>query len=144
MAAVAPPPPPTQPGAYSAQAPAQAPQYQTQASRVVPINDPLFEALKQYVTSGPDAEHITAGQLQEVFQTATTGEGARAGLETFLSSVQSFSSATIPLWEKETTLKGRFELTKVLFKFDFEGKDPILGVEGLAFHVQSPRVIDVE
>ena len=115
MAAVAPPTPAPQPNPYStSQLTASLPQYQTQ-TQTIAAHDPLLESLKQYITTGQNAEHITTSELQQIFEGATSG--GRSVLETFLSSCH---SDRMPVWDSVMSMKGRISMSKILFEFSLK------------------------
>ena len=109
------------------------PQYQTKQG-VVPLSDPLLESLKQYITSGQHAEHITAGQLQSIFEGATSG--GRTGLETFLSECQMHRR---PIWDHVLPMKGRVSTSKILLEFYFNIK-LAPGEVGIPYRVQGSKL----
>lgn len=145
MAAPAPPLPGPQPSPYSSQSNPQVPQYQTQAQSIVPLNDPLFDSLKQYITTGQNAEHLTNSQLQQIFHN-TTSRG-RAGLELFLSSSYSQS---MQIWHETMPMKGRITMSKILFEFSLVRTFPReetgiqYRVDGRGFWILYPWAGEVE
>jgi hypothetical protein len=111
---------------------------QTQRQAQAPSShDPLLEALRKYVTSGPNASHVTSDQLQEAYTNAI--EGSRDSLELFLARAQSIDENRI--WEIRSPFKGHIDISPLEFTFSLGIDGPIgipLAVHGKALNVFYP------
>lgn len=90
-----------------------------QTQSIAQTQNPLFEALKRYITTGPQAEHVTSSQLQEAYANAT--EGGIAGLESFLANTQPNKDHQI--WEHQLRFKGQVTVSKLQFKFHIASQE---------------------
>ncbi|MCJ1390778.1 hypothetical protein MMC18_003639 [Xylographa bjoerkii] len=76
--------------------------------------DPLLTALQQYITTGPDATHITTKDLRKLYDESVADMGSKVYLEKFLTSTPTISLSS---WENEAEMSGIISISKTKFSF---------------------------
>ena len=77
--------------------------------------DPLLTALREYITTGSHASHVTTSELHAIYQNETSQPGGKANLEAFLSTKDHVECAS---WPESCRMSGTVDLTKKDFSFN--------------------------
>ncbi|MCJ1355272.1 MAG: hypothetical protein MMC33_005263 [Icmadophila ericetorum] len=96
----------------------------TQTSGSVSNEDPLLTSLRQYLTSGPGATHITTSQLQKLYQDETARDGGKAALQVTIASHQ-LGTPGCDCWDFDGFATGNVDIAKTNFNFKVRCLDKI-------------------
>lgn len=120
-------------------------QFQTQAQPSTQTNDPLFEALARYITSGPGPSAISSAQIQSILDAHTND-----GREYLQSIVQPQLGDDIRVWQEHGQLRGFIStnMTSLTFNFDVRRPDNMslfrINIRGQAEGFFPPQVEMIE
>ena len=106
----------------------------SQSLAVSQTEDPLFTALRQYITTGSNATHITTKQLNELYQTSISTPASRSNLEATLTS----ESFPVSEWAEVIPMNGTVDIIKKEFSFELTSPKIKTSVKGSAFGVLIP------
>ena len=89
--------------------------------------DPLLVALRQYITTGPDATNITTTELQSLYNDSIANAASKSFLETYLNTTSAFPACT---WDRRVVMNGSVDITKTSFNFDIFASEISIGIKG--------------
>ena len=126
----------TMSGPVATFAPQQAQPSALQAPQNPSNEDPLLVALREYITTGPDASNITTKELQAIYNDSVADATSKSHLETYLTTTSSPPAAT---WEASAIMSGNITITKASFHFDVSAPTEVaINIKGDAAGVFSP------
>ena len=102
--------------------------------------DPLLEALRRYITSGPSPSHVLESDIQDIYSKAAQQPAGRAALEAFISDTQ---TPPPQIWSSLEYANGSMDCTPILCTFSFvvqggEVRADNLHVQGLVKGIFRP------
>ena len=103
-----------------------------QAATARATEDPLLTALREYITTGQDASHVTTNELHEIYQNEIAQQGGKASLESLLSTVQlNNQPVEYASWTNRLPMTGNVTITTTKFSFTLTSSESP-AVEGSA------------
>lgn len=91
-------------------------------------DDPLLQALAQYVTTGPNTRHATDDELRELVATAVSRPGGRAHLESLVRDDDDFAERRV--WRTKADCSGSINMSKTSLNIELRAPSLDIDING--------------